>query len=389
LGPDNARGERAVAVEKGLGEFNCAWSPPIAAFDIDCPSAGTGHCFDLTDQSSNAIPGTTYTWYFPGGTPSTSTDPNPIVCYTSPGQYDVAMVVDNGVGIDSIYSTNAVYVATTPGLPYFEGFENYANFLNIDQWSTYNPGGNQSFLINSNAALSGTKSAILYNYSQSGNFEDELISGPVDLSTLLSTDDMTLTFRYSYRKKVASNDEWLKVFVTKSCEDTWVQRKTIHGDALSPLTSSSAWVPSTDADWTTVHMTNVTSSYFVGDFRFKFEFESDGGNNFYLDNINLYQGAPSDDIVSGVGLAEMEISNASLYPNPTDGELNVEFDLNNAQATELTILDLTGKQLNSYSVSGQSGKNSAFIDVNTLASGVYFLKINVEGISHQMRFIIQ
>ena len=136
-------------------------------------------------------------------------------------------------------------------------------------------------------------------------------------------------------------------------------------------------------------MTNITDAYFVGDFRFKFEFESDGGNNFYLDNINLYQGAPSNDIVSGVGLSEMELSNASLYPNPTDGELNIEFDLNGAQATELTILDLTGKQLASYSVSGQSGKNSAFIDVNTLSSGVYFLKINVEGLSHQMRFIIQ
>ena len=389
LGPNNARGERAIAIEKGLGEFNCAWSPPIAAFDIDCPSAGTGHCFDLTNQSSNAIPGTTYAWYFPGGTPATSTDPSPIVCYATPGQYDVAMVVNNGIGIDSIYSANAVYVANTPGLPYFEGFENYTNFFNIDEWSTFNPDGNQSFLINSNASLSGTKSASLYNYSQNGNFEDELISGPVDLSTLASTDDITLTFRYSYRKKVAANDEWLKVFITKSCEDAWVQRKTIHGDALSPLTSSIAWAPSTDADWTTVHMTNITDAYFVGDFRCKFEFESDGGNNIYLDNINLYQGAPSNDIVSGVGLSEMELSNASLYPNPTDGELNVEFDLNNAQATELTILDLTGKQLESYSVSGQSGKNSAFIDLNTLTSGVYFLKIHVEDASHQMRFIIQ
>ena len=326
-------------------------------------------------------------WYFPGGTPATSTGQNPIVCYDTPGEYDVAMVVTNGAGSDSINMVDYVYVSETPSLPYFEGFENYTNFNNLDQWSVYNPNGNQTFLTTTDAALLGNKSARIYNYSQNGNFEDELISGPIDLSSLLSTDNITLTFRYSYRKKTSVNDEWLKVFVTKSCEDTWVQRKTIHGDALSPLTSSSSWIPSSDADWTTVHMTNITNSYFVGDFRFKFEFESDGGNNLYLDNINMYQGAPSEDIISGIG--ELDLSNAQLYPNPTDGELNIEFSLNNAQVAQLSILDLTGKEIESHSVSGQAGKNVAFINVNTLSSGIYFLKIKVDGVSHQMRFVIQ
>ena len=221
-----------------------------------------------------------------------------------------------------------------------------------------------------------------------GDFEDELISGPVDLSSLTSSDIMTLSFRYSYRRKSTSNDEWLKVFITKGCEDSWVQRKTIHGASLSPLTTTTPWIPSSEADWTTVHMTNVTSNYFLGDFRFKFEFESNNGNNFYLDDINLYQGAPSDVIVL-VGLNELEISNALLYPNPTDGELNVEFYLNNAQTTELTVLDITGKQLSAYSVAGGSGKNVAFIDVNEFSSGVYFLSISIEGVSRQMRFVVQ
>lgn len=296
------------------------------------------------------------------------------------------MVVDNGFGVDSIYQGGAVYVQQTFSLPYFEGFENYSNFLNIDQWSVTNPNGNQAFLPTTAAALSGNKSARLYNYSQSGNFTDELISGPVDMSTLLPTDDFTLSFRYSYRKKIGVNDEWLKVFVTKSCEDVWVQRKTIHGDALSPLTSAVSWVPSSESDWTTVHMTNITDTYYVGDFRFKFVFESDNGNNLYLDNINLYQGAPSDDLI--FGLEEMELTNAQLYPNPTDGELNVEFNLNYAQATELLIVDLTGKEIASHAVSGQAGKNVAFLNVDTLSSGVYFLKINVDGVSHQMRFVI-
>lgn len=387
LGPDNGRGERAIAIEKGTNEFNCASSPPVANFDVDCPAAGTGHCFDLTDISTNAIAGSNFSWYFPGGTPATSSDQNPTVCYDTPGEYDIALVVDNGFDTDSIYVTNAIYVELTPQLPYFEGFENHSNFINNDQWSVSNPNNNQAFAITTLAALSGSKSARIRNYTQPGNYEDELISGPVDLSSLSSTDNMTLSFRYSYRRKTTSNDEWLKVFITKGCEDTWVQRKTIHGAALSPLTTTAEWFPTTEADWTTVHMTNVTSNYFTGDFRFKFEFESDGGNNFYLDNINLYQGTPSDDIV--LGLNELEISNTLLYPNPTDGELNIEFHLSHAEQTQLSIVDITGKLLQTYTVAGESGKNLAFMDVNELSSGVYFLTIEIQGSSRQLRFVVE
>ena len=297
------------------------------------------------------------------------------------------MVVTNGVATDSIYQTNVVYVAETASLPYFEGFEYYTNFLNLDQWSVVNSSSSQPFFITTDAALGGTKSARLFNYAQNGNFEDELVSGPIDLSSLLSTDTLTLSFRYSYRKKLSINDEWLRVFITESCEDNWVQRKSIHGDELSPLTSTVSWIPSTDADWTTAHVTNITSGYFTGDFRFKFKFESDYGNNLYLDNINMYQGAPSNELI--IGLEELEVADMRLYPNPTDGELNVEFNLNAAQTTQLSILDLTGKQIESHVINGESGRNLALLNVNTLSPGVYFLRINTNGTSNQMRFVIQ
>lgn len=386
LGADNARGERAIAIQKGTSEFNCSSSPPIAAFGVDCPAAGTGHCFDITNSSINVFPTTTYTWYFPGGTPATSNDPNPVVCYDAPGDYDVAVVVDNGAGIDSIYTTNAIYVEITSPLPYFEGFENQVGFINNDQWSVISL-NSQAFAVTSDAALSGTKSARLNNFSQAAGSEDELISGPIDLSTLTPSDAMTLSFRYSYRKKAVANEEWLRVSVTKGCEDEWVVRRTIFGASLSPLAITSAWIPSAATDWTTVHMTNVTSNYFTGDFRFKFAFESDGGNNFYLDNINVYQGAPSDEIV--VGINELEVSNLGLFPNPTEGEINLSFDLMNSSAVQLSIVDLTGKELKSFDLLGNEGKNLAFLDVTELSSGVYFLKVSVAGISQKLRFVIQ
>ena len=71
-------------------------------------------------------------------------------------------------------------------VPYFEGFENYTNFLNIDEWSTFNPDGNQSFLINSNAALSGFKTASIKQLAISSASQGPIsTSGPSGRITFL------------------------------------------------------------------------------------------------------------------------------------------------------------------------------------------------------------
>lgn len=389
LGPDNARGERAIAIQKPTTEFGCLWSVPTAAFEVDCDGAGTGHCFDLIDASINTSGSSTYTWYFPGGTPATFSGSSPTVCYSSSGSYDVAMVVDNGFGTDSIYIVNAINVLNTRPLPYFDGFENYSNFINLDEWETESPGNSTPFLITTQAALSGNKSAMLFNYSQAPDFIDELISGPIDLSTLNSNDTMTLSFRYAYRKKSSVNNELFRVSVRAGCEDNWVVRKTLFGDLISPLTSSTSWYPTGAADWTTVHMTNITSNYFTGDFQMKFTFESDGGNNLFIDDINLYQGAPSDEIVI-VGLSEIEtIHDVNVYPVPTSDELNVSFGLNVAEKTSIVISDITGKMIQTQHINGAMGSNLAVLNVAGLSSGVYIVNIESSGTSVQKRFVIQ
>ncbi|HTX88148.1 MAG TPA: T9SS type A sorting domain-containing protein [Bacteroidales bacterium] len=54
----------------------------------------------------------TLTWYFPGGNPSTSTDANPVVMYSTCGKYDVKLVVSKGGEVDSIIKTN--YITAGP-----------------------------------------------------------------------------------------------------------------------------------------------------------------------------------------------------------------------------------------------------------------------------------
>ncbi|MBK5286538.1 MAG: PKD domain-containing protein, partial [Bacteroidia bacterium] len=62
---------------------------------ISCPGAAV----QFTDYSSG-VP-TSWSWSFPGGNPSTSTQQNPLITYNTPGTYPVTLTATNGVGADT------------------------------------------------------------------------------------------------------------------------------------------------------------------------------------------------------------------------------------------------------------------------------------------------
>lgn len=380
-------GERALAIRKVPGEFGCLWSAPYANFEIDCEAAGQAYCFTLTEAAINTDETATITWHFPGGSPSVASGMAPQVCYTETGFYDVAMVVDNGFGVDSIYSTAYIEVLETPTLPFLEGFEGITSFTQSPYWTVNNISGSAMFRVSNQAALTGENSAMLQNYGQPEGSIDELISGPIDLSSLLSTDTVTVSFRYSYRKRASSNYELLRVYIRKDCNDTWVVRKTLLGSGLSNLISTSFWAPSSDEDWVTVHMTNVASEYFTGDFRMKFFFESDEGNNLFLDNINIYKGSPSDDLVASV--EEISQENLVIYPNPTEGELNVQFDRSVSGEIELSITDISGKQVQVSKVMAQPGTNLVIVETKNLSAGMYLLNVSEGSSKKTYHFMVK
>lgn len=87
-------------------------TPPLAGFTAS-PTSG---CVPLTVQftstsSNNAV---TFAWQFPGGDPSTSSNPNPVVVYNTPGVYSVTLTVSNGAGSNTASQVNYITVGTTP-----------------------------------------------------------------------------------------------------------------------------------------------------------------------------------------------------------------------------------------------------------------------------------
>lgn len=356
-----------------------------ADFSVDRTSICTGESVQFSDQSYNEV--TSRTWTFQGGTPATSTLENPVVTYSSPGIYEVELSATDGTTTDVETKTAFIRVLDNGGaVPILDGFEGYSSLDGITEWEVVDYGNNAKWELTTSTGLSSAKSAKLANFGQSaGNF-DELISEPIDLSSITSQTNMTLSFRYSYRKRSSGNSETMKVYVSNTCGETWVARKTLVGSILGSDVATSSWTPSSANDWVTVHMTNITSAYWVDNFRYKFEFESDGGNNIYLDNINIYAGSPSDDLIAGLE-DQAAIDHVTLYPNPTEGDVTVRFDVTNAQQVNMQVVDVTGKVVNTSTVNANTGANMVVLGTASMAPGMYFLKI--DGSNNSLQFVVK
>ena len=333
-----------------------------------------GQSIEFLDVSYNLV--TNRVWSFSGGNPSSSTISNPSVTYSQPGLYSVTLTASDGTTNDIETKTNYIRVLPSPtSLPFWEGFEAYTSLANLPNWEVYNLNNNNAFVLESNTAHSGIKCAKLVNFDDAPSNIDEIMSAPIDLSTIPSGGAVTLSFRYAYRKKMIEDFDYLKVFITNNCGDTWVQRKTIGGNQLSNLATASSWAPSSSQDWVTVHMPNVTSNFFTADFRMRFRFEGEGGNNFYLDDINLYAGAPSNTVVLGVN-DEASFSNPVLYPNPSNEEVHVSYHSQDVDDVNVSVLDLNGKVLQNYFIKSNSGQNMVVFDIQALAQGSYMVKLS-------------
>ncbi|MBL7963982.1 MAG: PKD domain-containing protein [Flavobacteriales bacterium] len=81
--------------------------PPVAAFTTTGTDLCAGAPVQFHDASSEAAP--SWSWSFPGGTPSSSTASNPNVVYPSTGVYTASLTVSNAYGSDTYSLPVEVY----------------------------------------------------------------------------------------------------------------------------------------------------------------------------------------------------------------------------------------------------------------------------------------
>ena len=100
-----------------------------------CPGEVIGF-FDASYQGQIS-----WNWSFPGGTPNTSTDENPVITYNVPGVYDVSLSVSNGTDNVSTTKTAYINVMIPKSVPFTESFES-VTIPGSDWLIINNDGGN-------------------------------------------------------------------------------------------------------------------------------------------------------------------------------------------------------------------------------------------------------
>lgn len=120
--------------------------PPTANFTSDTRQVEIGGSVTFADISSGNV--TSRSWTFEGGTPSTSTDENPVVTYSAAGSYQVVLTVTNANGSNTKTVAGYIEVYDPNSTNAFSlDFEACANFQvdNFDPWTTYDGDGKTTY----------------------------------------------------------------------------------------------------------------------------------------------------------------------------------------------------------------------------------------------------
>lgn len=310
-------------------------------------------------------------WTFTGGTPVSSTDTAPTVTYSAAGSFPVSLRIISGNDSVEITKNNFIKVLPQTGaqnFPFSESFET-TNSLNND-WLENSFDEENSWEITTAAAFSGNKSVMLAHAGNTMETKDELYSPLINLSQASSA---FITFKYAFAAAGDSAQDILQVQINKNCANLWLNRLDLTGSDLQTAPSQmNPFFPSGVSQWKQASI-NIPSSYFENNFRFRFVFHSRGGNNVFIDDINI-------DVTSGIGKNEMNDNRLVIFPNPASEIINISLPGKNEKMISLKILDAKGSLIQRLS-------NVTTADVSALSSGMYFLIAETEKSIYRQRFI--
>ncbi len=316
------------------------------------------------------------TWSFPGGTPSSSSDPNPTVTYNTPGKYSVTLEVSNAAGQTTMTRTQLIEVQPAIAAiktPLQEGFE--ANIFPPTNWEVSSNIPNKGWRQVNVASASGAQSIRAEINASSGTSESYVLDlHGVDLDEIGPTDGY-LNFKVAYAARPGVATERLRIFYSVDCGNSYVllsQRTGTNLTTADPF-SGTSFVPANESEWrlTSLKLNNITGAN-RRNVRFRFEALSNGGNSIYIDDINI-----SNTISSLATFTKQDID-FGVHPNPASNSTTLSFSLPSEAKTHVQVYDIAGRLIKDFGKEnlniGTHTYNISKID-NNLTEGIYFVKV--------------
>jgi len=335
----------------------------IAGFVSNGQNICTGNSVLFTNVSQNNP--TTYQWYFPGGTPSASTLVNPTVIYNTVGTYNVTLVAKNTVGKDSLVLINYINVSPPPiglSLPYSEGFENSvfpSNGIlisNIDKGITWER--DTVAVAYAGKASAKINNLVNINYGQA----DEMMLPGLNMPSYGGIP--YITFRWAYAQSNANFSDELIVLVSKDCGLNYTQ--VFYRTGANMITASAQttpYIPDNSTVWKSA-IINLNTYKTYTNLLVKITNVTDGGNNLYVDNLNI------GDLALGVS-SETSLKNIELYPNPVKAN-GVVYFTTPMNKCELEVFNLRGEIILQQQM--LKGETSFALPAG-IDKGIYFIRL--------------
>lgn len=309
-------------------------NPPTPSFTATSTNICVGSTASFSDQSISNI--ASWNWSFPGGTPNTSTEENPVVTYEVEGVYSVTLEVTNAFGTTATTSNNYI---TVNGAPVVTAS---ANNLVICAGQT------------ANLIASGASS---YSWSPSGTLNNatnaSVIATPTQTTTY-AVSGTTLCGSSNTEITITVNSNPAIPVITQSGNELSINLQNgetaqwfLNGDAIPG--SNSASITAINPGSYTVIVSNVANC-------------SRTSNAFVIEDTSSIEDLNS-------------LQNFILFPNPTSGEFSIQWE-NIGGPVSIEILDLTGKKLIDTKADG--GDKSITISNQNFSAGVYLVKISQE-----------
>ncbi len=384
------------ALQSSAGQRNNLWTSTNRlntgtnnGFDAPCAPtieflasntlACEGATVQFTDVSWGADQDETWAWNwsFPGGTPSSSAEQNPIITYNQAGTYNATLTINTGAGPASETQTNLISIGEFGNgqlAPYSQGMED-ATFPSNPSNSNYDwaieAGSATTWQRTSTAAATGAASVRINLRVISSGTVNSLISPPINMSAV-SSEDARLTFKVAHApRNSGGSTERLRVYSSTDCGETWQIRYTKAGSTLSTIgsiTVSGTFTPSAN-QWRSESV-NLATAAGQEHVLFKFEALSDGQNYLYLDDINILAGT--------LGIEDNNtIENVSVIPNPISDNAILSITSAMASDVHVAITDALGRMLGDSWLTIDAG--TIAIPLNKVASvsipGVYFVTL--------------
>jgi hypothetical protein len=109
-------------------------------------------------------------------------------------------------------------------------------------------------------------------------------------------------------------------------------------------------------------------------------------SNISNDTVDFWEYSPLD---VGIDKSSSKLRELSIYPNPSKGQMNINFAYSNNSLMLVEVLDCNGKVVYNKIQRKATGISNYNLDLSNLSNGIYFLKLTFDKDIEYRKFVLE